>query len=135
MNGSIFIDTNLVLYALESDTPPKNAIARKLLLSEPWISPQVIFETLNVLLRKRRLGRPAALKVIQSLITKRNLCPEDDTVVCDALYIFDRYGLQGYDSKIVATALRCNAQTLYSEDMQDGMIIEGRLTIANPFKL
>ena len=35
---------------------------------------------------------------------------------------------------IVATALRANAEILYSEDMQDGLIVRDRLTIRNPFR-
>ena len=38
-----------------------------------------------------------------------------------------------YDAFIVASAVISECDTLYSEDMQDGMVIEGRLTIRNPF--
>ncbi|WP_153232350.1 PIN domain-containing protein [Methylotetracoccus oryzae] len=36
-------------------------------------------------------------------------------------------------SLIVAAALDAGCITLYSEDMQHGQAIDGRLTIANPF--
>ena len=42
------------------------------------------------------------------------------------------YKLSYWDSLIVATALRINAQVLYSEDMQDSQTIE-KVTIRNPF--
>ena len=38
-----------------------------------------------------------------------------------------------WDSLIVASALNANCATLYSEDMQHGQIVHGRLTIQNPF--
>lgn len=44
-----------------------------------------------------------------------------------------RYGFSYYASVIVATALDARCEKLYSEDMQHGQIIEGRLSIVNPF--
>jgi predicted nucleic acid-binding protein len=35
---------------------------------------------------------------------------------------------------MVASALEARSSTLWSEDMQDGMVIDGRLRIANPFR-
>ncbi|MCY7350108.1 MAG: hypothetical protein LH606_05515 [Cytophagaceae bacterium] len=52
----------------------------------------------------------------------------------DALRIKGRYGYQFYDSLIIATALQVGCTVLYSEDMQDGQVIDLRLTILNPFK-
>jgi predicted nucleic acid-binding protein len=49
------------------------------------------------------------------------------------LAISERYGLSTYDSMIVASALQAECDTLWSEDMQDGMLIDGRLRIVNPF--
>lgn len=44
-----------------------------------------------------------------------------------------RYRLQLFDSMIVAAALLAGSETLYSEDMHNGLVIEDRLTILNPF--
>jgi predicted nucleic acid-binding protein len=38
-----------------------------------------------------------------------------------------------YDALIVASALEAECTTLYSEDLQDGQVIDGPLTIRNPF--
>jgi len=38
-----------------------------------------------------------------------------------------------YDSLIVSAALQCECSILFTEDMQDGQMIEGRLLIKNPF--
>ena len=35
---------------------------------------------------------------------------------------------------MIAAALKADSGTLWSEDMQDGMIVDGRLRIANPFR-
>ena len=45
----------------------------------------------------------------------------------------ERYGFSVYDAMIVAAALEHGCTTLYSEDMHDGLVIEGRLHIVNPF--
>jgi predicted nucleic acid-binding protein len=37
------------------------------------------------------------------------------------------------DACIVAAAVAAGCQILYSEDMNDGQVLEGRLTIRNPF--
>ena len=38
-----------------------------------------------------------------------------------------------YDALIVAAALLAGCRTLHSEDMQHGQVVDGRLTIRNPF--
>jgi predicted nucleic acid-binding protein len=50
------------------------------------------------------------------------------------LDLAERYGLSTYDALIVASALHIDCDTLWSEDMQEGMTIEKRLRIANPFR-
>lgn len=42
-------------------------------------------------------------------------------------------GFSVYDSMIVASALVAGCQTLYSEDLQDRQVIDGTLTVVNPF--
>jgi len=34
---------------------------------------------------------------------------------------------------MLAAALRLDCATFWSEDMQDGLVVDGRLTIRNPF--
>lgn len=50
------------------------------------------------------------------------------------LRLAERYGFSVYDSFIVAAALQANCDTLWSEDMQHGMLVDQRLRIVNPFK-
>ena len=51
-----------------------------------------------------------------------------------ALRIADRYGYAIFDALIVASALNANCRVLWSENMQDGIVIERQLRIANPFR-
>jgi predicted nucleic acid-binding protein len=48
------------------------------------------------------------------------------------LDLAQRFGLSIYDALIVAAALLAKCRIVYSEDLQDGQIIEG-LTVRNPF--
>lgn len=50
-----------------------------------------------------------------------------------AMQIEARYQASYWDALILAAALAAGCDTLYSEDMQDGQMFEGRLTVKNPF--
>jgi predicted nucleic acid-binding protein len=50
------------------------------------------------------------------------------------LRLADRYGLCIYDAMIAASALNAECDTLWSEDMQDWIILDGRLRVANAFR-
>ena len=66
------------------------------------------------------------------------LCPDPLPITLDthteALAIAEKYGYTVYDALIVASALEARCTILYSEDMQDGHVIDGKLTIRNPFQ-
>jgi predicted nucleic acid-binding protein len=51
----------------------------------------------------------------------------------DASHLREQYSFSYWDSLIVAAALQAKATTLYTEDMQAGLVIDQRLTIINPF--
>ena len=44
----------------------------------------------------------------------------------------ERYGLSIYDAMIAALALHADCDTLWSEDMQDGIVLDDRLRVVNP---
>jgi predicted nucleic acid-binding protein len=52
----------------------------------------------------------------------------------EGLALSERYGLSVYDAMIVAAALEGQCETLWSEDMQDGLVINNRLIIRDPFR-
>ena len=66
----------------------------------------------------------------------RALCPVENLTLQThdvGRALAERYGFSIYDSMIVASALVAGCTTLWSEDMQDGLLVEGRLRIVNPF--
>jgi hypothetical protein len=46
----------------------------------------------------------------------------------------EQYAFSFWDSMIVSSALHANVSVLYSEDMQDGLVVENRMRIINPLK-
>ena len=132
MTSDFAIDTNIAVYAL-SDGPKCDA-AWILLEAGPSISVQVLNEFTNVSLRKRKLPWleiEELLAIINSLAAGiRQIDLEEHQLARD---IAKGYRLAFYDSLIIAGALLDNCQTLFSEDMQHGLVIDNRLTIINPF--
>jgi predicted nucleic acid-binding protein len=127
-----FIDSNVVLYLLSADATKADR-AEAVVSSGAVISVQVLNEVTNVARRKLRLPWHETSEILALI---RNLCPVEPLTVETherGLSIAERYGLSVYDSMIIAAALLAGCDTLYSEDMQDGMIVEGRLRIRNPF--
>lgn len=55
-------------------------------------------------------------------------------MLLNATKIMTKYDLQLFDAIIIASALESGCSILYSEDMNDGQIIEKNLKIINPFK-
>ena len=127
-----FLDSNIVLYALDSDTSKRN-IAWQLLFNKPSISLQVINECRNVLSRKRQWPIEDVAATVSRLLAFVRIEPIDIATVRSAWKLQSRYRFSYYDSLIVASALSANCAILYSEDMQHEQVIEGRLTIINPF--
>jgi len=127
-----FIDTNVVIYSLANDAKQDKAIA--LLARRPVVSVQVLSETANIM--RRKLGFDAA--AIRAVVNRlSNECGSIQPLTLDTLHaalgVAERYGFSHYDSLIVAAALLAGCDTLFSEDMQHGQAIDGRLVIVNPF--
>jgi predicted nucleic acid-binding protein len=50
------------------------------------------------------------------------------------LALAERYGLSVYHGMTAASALQTDCDILWSQDMQDGVVIHNRLRIVNPFR-
>ena len=127
-----FVDTNVAVYALGRDSD-KKARAKQILDDAPIASSQVINEAISVLMGKQRFAREEAYEVADAVMKLVAVAPVTENTVRDAMTVGLRYGLSHWDSLIVAAALATGCDTLYSEDMQDGQVFEGRLTVRNPF--
>ena len=137
MNDRSFVDTNVLVY-LFSDEPEKQQRANELLVSAPpeetlVISTQVIGEFVNVCLRRRLLSEAETARLIDVFAAALEVVRPEVATLREGMRLHERYGYAWWDSVLVATALEADCTILYSEDLQDGQVIEGRLRIVNPF--
>ena len=128
-----FLDSNVLVYAFTSD--PRAEAAQALLERGCTISVQGLNEFVNV--ARRKLGK-SWRELRDDLSAIRTVCPTVIPIGVDtheaALRLAERYGFAMFDALMVATASKAGCTTLWSEDMQDGMLIDGKLRIANPFR-
>lgn len=129
-----FLDTNILVYAFTNDR--RTARADALLAAEPGLAVQSFNEFANVA-RRRRLGWDQA-RITDALDALYVVCPTPQALTFDVhrhgLALVWRHGFALYDSMIVAAAIAAGCDTLWSEDMHHGLVVEGTLTIRNPFR-
>ena len=128
-----FVDTNVLLYLLSSDAVKADR-AEALLGAGCIISVQVLNEFANVARRKLRMPWDQiddVLGIVRALCFVEPLTLDTHDL---GRTVAERYELSFYDALIVAAALHAGCTTLFSEDMQDGMRVERKLRISNPFR-
>ncbi len=135
----VYLDTNIFIYAVDSADAEKNAIARNLVDNcFSWgigvFSVQVMAEWRNVMIRKfsDRLSAVYRTHFLEWL-AEQDPAPMTGALVCRAEAVSIRYSISPFDSTHVQSALDANCRYFLSEDMQDGLVIDGRLEIVNPF--
>ncbi len=134
MNGLAFIDSNILLYGLhQGQDAGKSELASQVVLQDTIISTQVISEVLYVSQRKFKVGDQACNRILATLSGRFEVVPMTLSVLKKALQIRQVYKYTQYDAQIIAAALEAGCDRLYTEDMQHGQLIEGRLTLINPF--
>ena len=131
MPGS-FLASNIVLY-LASEDLLKADRAQELVAEGGTISVQVLNEIANISRRKMGLSWAETrnfLLMIRGLLKVEPITIEIHDV---GISLAERYQLSVYDSMIVSAALSAECDTLLSEDLQNGLLINGRLRVLNPF--
>jgi predicted nucleic acid-binding protein len=132
MPGSFF-DTNVLVYIASSE-PAKADQAEAMIGNGGAISVQVLNELTNVARRKMRMSwqdTRALLSLLRDLLTVHS---NDVEAHETGLALAERYNLSIYDAMIAASALHADCDTLWSEDMQHGLVLDDRLRILNPFR-
>jgi predicted nucleic acid-binding protein len=133
MPAKDFLDTNVLIYAVAKNDA-RASKAEALLASGGMVSVQSLNEFVSV--ARRKLGM-SWKEVKEFLELIGILCPKPVPVSVEthkvALVIAEKYGYGIYDALIVSAAIEAGCKTLYSEDLQDGQVINRQLTIRNPF--
>jgi predicted nucleic acid-binding protein len=139
MSGKCFLDTNIFVYSFDGSAPAKRERALGLIreavaTGAGVVSYQVVQEFFNVALR--RFARPMSPDEAQQYLMTvfRPLLAVESSLNLwqHGLYIRSRFNLSWFDSLIVAAAIEARCDVLYTEDLQDGLEIEG-LRVENPF--
>ena len=133
MNKTIALDTNILVYCHSNDELVKKKIAASFFYMNPTISTQVLSEYINVVKRKLKLPKNEIFDICLQNIEFCKIQPVSLKTLKYARYLLDIYDFQLFDSIVVASALEANCHILYSEDFKNGLIVENRMTIINPF--
>lgn len=133
MPAKDFFDTNVLIYAVGKNDP-RASRAEALLAGGGMVSIQSLNEFVSVARRKLGMSWKEVKELLDIICV---LCPDPVPVSLGvhrgAVAIAEKYGYGIYDSLIASAALEAGCKTLYSEDLQDGQIINRQLTIRNPF--
>lgn len=127
-----FIDSNVIIYGFTSDK--RNEMARSIMRRGGVISVQVMNEFASVATRKLGMTWPDARSALATIVRR---CEPPVPITTDlheaGIRLAERYQLSVYDGMIAAAALQAGCDALLSEDMHDGLVIDGVLTVRNPF--
>jgi predicted nucleic acid-binding protein len=132
MSGSFF-DSNALLYLASPDRDKIDRV-RFLLREGGTISVQVLNEVARVSHRKFGMSWSETREFLSLIREFVVVIPLTIDIHESGLRLAERFGFSIYDSFIVAAALSARCDTLWSEDMHDGLLIDDRLRIVNPFK-
>jgi predicted nucleic acid-binding protein len=126
-----FLDTNVWLYAfIETQDQKKSATAKGLIEENGVVvSSQVINEISINLIKKAHFDETRIQRLIASFYARHQVVAIGKEILLKASELRSSYRFSFWDSMIVAGALAAGATILYSEDMDDGLAVGGRLAI------
>jgi predicted nucleic acid-binding protein len=140
MNDRFFLDTNLLVYAVDSSDPAKQSIALEWVTTahrtgQGILSYQVVQEWFNVVLRKAAipLHPNEATSLYRVLIEPLWRIQSSRELLDTALDLHRRDSFSWWDALMVSAAIHGGCQRLLSEDLQDRGEISG-VRIHNPFR-
>jgi predicted nucleic acid-binding protein len=137
MTGRTFVDSNILIYAHDVDAGAKREIASSV-LRELWsertgaLSLQVLQEFyVNV---TRKIASPLSKDAARLVVNSYSIwCIETTPAeISNAFRIEDEARIGFWDALIVASAIKCAAVRVLSEDLNPGQVISG-VRVENPF--
>jgi predicted nucleic acid-binding protein len=137
MTAKVFLDTNVLVYAMDDAAPAKQARARELMAvaraESHVVSPQVLQEFYIAVTRK--LTRPLAASdaaAAVGVLARLTVVSADAELVVAAIDIHRRYQFSVWDALILQAAITGGCARLLTEDLQHGFRL-GNLVVENPF--
>ncbi len=131
------IDSNIWLYAfIETQNADKSSIANSVIQNKDIsivVSTQIINEVCVNLIKKADFSEEKTRELIGNFYNKYDVIGIEREILFKSSKMREQHNFSFWDSLILASALYAGAENLYSEDMQDGFVIE-KTKIINPFK-
>lgn len=132
-----FVDTNIFVYASDSGMGAKfqtavDLISRLAETAAGAISTQVLSEFYNAATTKLRMPGAEAEETLRDLGSWMIHRPGHSDVL-SAVRIQPRCKIGWWDAMIVNSAIECNAEVLWTEDLRTGQKF-GSLIVRNPFR-
>ncbi|WP_394889605.1 PIN domain-containing protein [Mesorhizobium sp. AaZ16] len=128
-----FLDSNILIYLASGDAAKADR-AEQLLRDGGTVSVQVLNEIANVAVRKMKLSWSDTRDFISLIRDLLTVIPLTEPIHESGLRLAERYQFGVYDGMIVAAALEAGCEVVLSEDLQHGLVVDGRLRIVNPFR-
>ena len=134
-----FVDTNILVYAIETDglDPVKSSRARELLQGDPvCLSTQVLGEFYHAVTSPRR-SQPLTHEEAAAWIQVWKLHDVSDITLAHvdlALELKAQAHIGYYDALILAAACLASCEVVYSEDLNSGQTIAG-VRVQDPFRI
>ena len=137
---TVFLDTNIFVYAFLLSEPRKRAKAVALIETclgsgQGCISYQVVQEFANVARKKfaTRLSADDCKAFIDAAMQPLNKVTSSTALIHTALDLQEELKYSFYDCVMLAAALQAGSSTLYTEDLQHWQLVRGTLRVVNPF--
>lgn len=136
MTAPVFVDSNVLIYAVDEANPKKHEAA-KIWRAELWtsrrgrLSFQVLQEFYANVTRKWPAAREQAQAEIRNLLTWKPIVI-DERILEDGWRIQERHHISFCDSLIVAAAKASSCRYLLTEDLQADQDFDG-VIVLNPF--
>jgi predicted nucleic acid-binding protein len=137
MTGRVFVDTNILICALDPADPSKRQVSADLLRQTITnrslaLSPQSLNEAYRVLTQRRRIMPAAAAREYLSTLAPWAIAPLDAKTTERAFAVEDETGYSWWDSLMLASALQADCRIFVTEDLQDRRTVTGILGGAEP---
>lgn len=135
MNDNVFIDTNILIYSIDDANAEKQKTSKSIIskLSENGgiISTQVLQEFYNIATKKLGVSKQDAKLLLKYLsecfVVHKNTVND----ILHAVEISIKTQFSFWDSLIIAAAISEDCTILYTEDLNNGQLVEG-IILKNP---
>lgn len=136
MTEKFFIDTNILIYTIDNHYPKKKRISREL-IAELFesnfgiISTQVMQEFYYTAVNKLK-SDPKIIKELLKSFEDLEIVQISTAIIYSAIDCSTANNISFWDALIISAAESANCNQLFSEDLNNGQIING-VEIVNPF--